>query len=241
MSTPDRRPMAAARAAVAGLCAGVVLGCGGGAAPEAGAAGAAGVEDGAKERMDRVTFEGASLRVRRAGPERGPAVLLLHGAAFTSASWEEMGVLTALGAAGYRTFAVDLPGFGESGAGGPTPERLLPALMDALGLRRAAIVAPSMSGNFALPCVAEHPERVTKFVAVAPVGVPAWVERLRGSMVPTLIVWSDTDQVVAPDRAELLAGAMARARIHWMRGAPHPCYVTDPKGFTEEVARFLGE
>ena len=37
-------------------------------------------------------------------------VLLLHGMAFSSRNWEEIGTLSLLAALGYRAVAVDLPG-----------------------------------------------------------------------------------------------------------------------------------
>lgn len=36
--------------------------------------------------------------------------LFLHGAAFTSSDWEDLGTLSLLGALGFKTLAVDLPG-----------------------------------------------------------------------------------------------------------------------------------
>ncbi len=219
---------------LAPLLAGALAGCGGGDPSAAGAGAPAPAAGG-----ERIQVGTAALRVRAAGPARGPAVLLLHGAAFSSKTWADLGTLDALAAAGFRAFAVDLPGYGESSAGGPPPEEFVPAVLDALGLKRAALVAPSMSGRFALPCVAAHPERLTRFVAVAPIGVPDALERLRGSMVPTLAVWSDTDAVVPPDRAEMLVQAMANARIFWMRGAPHPCYTADPPAFHAALIAFL--
>jgi pimeloyl-ACP methyl ester carboxylesterase len=41
-------------------------------------------------------------------------VLLLHGAAFTSQTWVELKTLIALGDAGFRVVALDLPGYGKS-------------------------------------------------------------------------------------------------------------------------------
>ncbi len=189
----------------------------------------------------RLAVAGCDLRLRSAGPAGAPPVLLLHGAAFTSKTWQELGTLDALAAAGFRAIAVDLPGCGESAPGGPAGADLVGAILDALALPSAALVAPSMSGKFALPFVAMHPERVTRFVPVAPVGVPEHLAALRGCPVPTLIFWSDADQVVPPAQAERLAAALPAARVYWMRGAPHPCYLQDPAAFHAALIAFLRE
>lgn len=44
----------------------------------------------------------------------GPSVLLLHGASFQAATWEEVGTLALLQGRGLRAVAVDLPGHGRT-------------------------------------------------------------------------------------------------------------------------------
>ena len=49
---------------------------------------------------------------REAGPVNGEkeTVLLLHGKAFSSATWAQLDTIQILAAAGHRALAVDLPG-----------------------------------------------------------------------------------------------------------------------------------
>lgn len=189
--------------------------------------------------VSRLEIPGVQLRLRTAGPADGPPILLLHGASFSSATWEQLGTIRLLAQAGWRVYAVDLPGFGESPAGGPPPEQWVAAIYDALGLQSAALLAASMSGRAALPFVAAQPERVTHFVAVAPVAVAANLAALQGSPVRTLVIWSDADTVVPVADGHSLAAAMPGARLFLMPGAPHPCYMGDTAAFHAALLEFL--
>ena len=94
--------------------------------------------------------------------EAGPAdaqkvVLLIHGAAFTARTWQVVGTLDALAAAGLRVLAVDLPGYGLSAAVDMPAQRkdfvahFLHALPNTP--RRVLLVAASMGGTFGAPLV----------------------------------------------------------------------------------------
>jgi pimeloyl-ACP methyl ester carboxylesterase len=184
-------------------------------------------------------IDGQVIHGRAAGPKTGAPVLLLHGAAFDSGTWEKLGTLSVLAGAGLRAVAVDLPGFGGSKAARVDPDHFLEKLMPALGIDRAVIVSPSMSGRFSFPYVLAHPEKVAGFVPVAPAGAVEYAGRLRGSPVAALVVWGDQDSVFPSSQAKPLAEAFIDARVLLLRGAKHPAYLDQPDLFHRELVEFV--
>jgi pimeloyl-ACP methyl ester carboxylesterase len=116
-----------------------------------------------------LTVGGYRLHLLEAGA--GPAVLLLHGFAGSAEEWRDTG--ERLIAAGYRAIAVDGLGFGRSDKPGDAPYSLrlsadlYAGLLDALAIERAAIVAHSMGGKYALATALLHPSRVGGLALVA--------------------------------------------------------------------------
>lgn len=183
----------------------------------------------------RMLVGGAEVRVQEAGGQAEVAVLLLHGARFSSQNWRELGTLELLAAAGRRAVAVDLPGYGESTATETAPADFLLALLEALGLRQALIVSPSMSGCFSLPFLERHPERVAGFVPIA----PACIEQVKGPVsVPTLVLWGAKDRILPPERATRLAELIPDSQTVILPDAGHPCYLDRPARFHELLVDF---
>ncbi len=114
----------------------------------------------------------SAIHVRQTGA--GPDVVLLHHALGSTRSWrKQLPVL----ARRYRATAYDRPGFGRS----PGPAAFawpldyldgdvaeLVALLDALGIGRAALIGHSDGATIALLAAARHPARVAGVLAESP-------------------------------------------------------------------------
>ena len=108
----------------------------------------------------------AGLAYREAGPQDGPAVVLLHG--YPNSSYLFRDVLPRLADAGWRAVAPDLPGYGDSPPDPPgTWERHIEALerfRTELGLERVALVVHDWGGLVGLRWACDHPDAVSALV-----------------------------------------------------------------------------
>jgi pimeloyl-ACP methyl ester carboxylesterase len=135
-----------------------------------------------------VTSGAARLAVDVTGAPDGAPVLMLHAGVCDRRSWA--GLAEALGP-GARCIAPDRRGFGRT-TYAPEPHADLDdtvAVLDALGVGRAAVVGASMGGRLALDLALAHPDRVSALVLIGP-GV-------RGA--PVLV--PDSPAIEALDRA----------------------------------------
>ena len=107
-------------------------------------------------------LNGIKLAYDEAG--KGPAVLLIHGFPLCRKMWRPQ--MQALAAAGFRVVVPDLRGFGESDSGAkPGSTDLLAddliALLDHLGIEKAAVGGMSMGGYVLLNLLARYPQRLS--------------------------------------------------------------------------------
>ncbi|WP_437737758.1 alpha/beta fold hydrolase [Sorangium sp. So ce1335] len=113
-------------------------------------------------------------------PEKpnGRAVLLLHGKNFSAAHWES--TIRALTERGFRVIAPDQIGFGKSTK--PAAYQFsfhglaetTRALLDSLGVQRAAVVGHSMGGMLAARFALMFAERTERLILVNPIGLEDW-------------------------------------------------------------------
>lgn len=109
----------------------------------------------------QLQVDGVRLACEVVGTGDWPWVVFVHGFPFSRATWQREAQALA---ASYRVLTFDLRGLGESELG-PAPQPLesyvddLFALMDGLGIDRAALVGLSMGGYISLRAVQRAEER----------------------------------------------------------------------------------
>ncbi|MEQ1893809.1 MAG: alpha/beta fold hydrolase [Planctomycetota bacterium] len=184
---------------------------------------------------------GGALHALEAGPASGAAVLLLHGARYSARNWQELGTLERLAQAGFHALALDWPGYGATPRWSDEPEAsaLLARVCDELALTRVVLIGPSLGGGFALEFAAAAPTRVAGLVLVAPAGAASFAPARWDT--PTLLLWGDRDEVLAPEIGRALQQRLTGARLELLPGAGHPCYLEQPERFHELLFESLSE
>ncbi|MGW0464231.1 alpha/beta fold hydrolase [Streptomyces sp. NPDC003027] len=180
----------------------------------------------------------------------GPsAVVLLHSGVCDRRMWDAQ--FKVLADAGHRVVRCDFRGFGESPIDRPhTHIEDLRALLDTLGIDRAALVASSFGGRIALEFAARHGDRVSALALLCP-GVPGQEAsadlRAWGKREDELIESGDLDGAVALNVDTWLgpeAGPEARERVRVMQrrafelqlAAPEEFHPADPEVREQELA-----
>lgn len=106
----------------------------------------------------------------------GPALLMFHQAPMTSGQFDN--VYAPLAARGYRAIGIDMPGFGLSdpAPGVPTVTdyaQVIPAVLDALGLERAALLGHHTGALAATEGALAFPNRIAALIVNGPLLVSA--------------------------------------------------------------------
>ncbi|XP_053724782.1 protein ABHD14A [Synchiropus splendidus] len=197
---------------------------------------------------DPPLFFREALPVDAAGRQILPSlqVVLLHGQAFTSKTWEELGTMSLLAANGHQALAMDLPGYGKS----PDSEalksdqnrvNLLSRFMESLGVRAAVLVSPSMSGHYSIPFLMKNSAQLQGFVPIAPVGTRSYTpQQYQSIQTPTLIVYGALDTNLGAQSHKNLI-QLPNHSVLKLEEARHACYMDSPKEFHQGLMEFLSK
>ena len=98
-----------------------------------------------------------------------------------------------------------------------------------------------MSGEYALPFITAHPERISGFVAVAPVGIGANREHLHKITAPVLAVWGEHDHLIPISDAEILVKSVQQGQLIIIPNGTHAPYMSDPVLFNRELLQFVAK
>ncbi len=196
--------------------------------------------------MEKITSEYIDIspcrvHVLQAGDPGGRHILLLHGMKFDAATWEKLGTLSVLAAAGWRAVAVDMPGFGRSQPCDLEANTVLAGLINSLEMNSPVIVGPSMGGRLALEFALAYPDLPGALVLIGAVGVEENRDRLDGIVIPTLLVWGADDQVSPVANSDILLEGIQDSRRVIIESAPHPCYLDKPDIWHRELTAFLDQ
>jgi 3-oxoadipate enol-lactonase len=162
-----------------------------------------------------VTVPGGRLFVIADGA--GPPVVLLHAGIVDLRAWDRL--VPHLVAAGHRAVRYDARGWGRSTTDDVDYSNRadLVAVLDALGIERAALVGNSRGGQIAFDAAIEFPDRV-----VAVVGVGAGLGGFEGHLAPYEIAL--LDEMERLEEAEPKdAGAIVAINVRiWVDGPGQP-------------------
>jgi pimeloyl-ACP methyl ester carboxylesterase len=120
--------------------------------------------------------DGARVHVRQRGDHDARALVLIHGSNASLLTWEPWAKRLS---DRFRVITLDMPAHGLTGAvpsGDYTQDgmvKFIGEVVDALGLQTFALGGNSMGGRLAALYAAQHSDRVTCLVLVAPGGLPA--------------------------------------------------------------------
>ncbi|KAM9096876.1 protein ABHD14A [Sarcophilus harrisii] len=194
-----------------------------------------------------LTHSNSSLFYREVQPLRRPhriEVVLLHGKAFTSHIWQQLGTLEILSRRGYRAIALDLPGFGNSF---PLPAArteagradLLHQVLQDLKVKNLVLVSPSLSGLYSLPFLMRTHQQLCGFVPIAPTFTENYTyKQFSAIKTPTLIVYGALDKGLAQESLHKLQYLPNHSTVK-LQDAGHACYLHQPHDFHDALLTFL--
>jgi pimeloyl-ACP methyl ester carboxylesterase len=143
----------------------------------------------------------------------------------------------------YRTYAMDLWGFGDSDKSQPRYEvsdyvALLNNFMDNMGLREAPIVGHALGATVALEYAAHHPDRAKKVMAISLPMTPDSISRKLIDFAK-LAVYGEKDDMIDPGPTRVLDSNWQNIRPIGLADSKHFPMLDEAAKFTRLLQDFL--
>lgn len=145
-----------------------------------------------------VSLDDGDIYVRQDGPRDAPALLLMHGTAASSISWDP---LVPLLTGSHHVIRIDLLGCGRSAKPGggnyalPAQGRRVAEVLDRLGVESAVVVGHSSGGLVATALTEQRPDLVAALVLIdTGPGMDALIAQETGAIDPSQ--WPPSDELL---------------------------------------------
>lgn len=198
-----------------------------------------------KVQSGRVDVGGRSIHYLSMGASSSKPIVLLHGDAFDTWTWQVTGIFEALVEAGYLVLAPDYPGTGVDVELNPSGSAMLPeeenktflaSFLAGVGVKTSAkvlIVAASGGGRLAVPFLSASPARAAGYISVAS-DVSTYPDGSPTFQVPAVSIFGTKDRRMA-EWSVLFDKKFARISQVRYEGAPHPAHLLD----ADTAAKFV--
>lgn len=166
--------------------------------------------------------------------------LFLHGKSYTSKDFLKLNsTIEGLFNIGFKFYAVDLPGFGNSEINDVSVIDFIGGVIDKLNLNDVVLVGASISGGYVLRYALSNPNNLIAVVAMSPAGIEGDIESFSGINIPVLLMWGENDGKVNPAIGYKLNEAMKDSKLYIFKNLGHPFYFESEGIFKSHLLEFL--
>jgi|GEM_PF-1302056 Predicted hydrolases or acyltransferases (alpha/beta hydrolase superfamily) len=191
-----------------------------------------------------VNYEGSKIQYSISGAENnGDWVVLLHGKRFTVDDWKNSGLLDKLADSGFKTIALNLPGYGHSETlkSDKSYADFLAGFMRQLGINLFHLIGPSFSGEISIQFAIQYSSMLKTLIIIDSINVDKYEQMLPNISTKTLIVWGKNDEIAYYQNALTLQEKLLSSTLYTFEGLGHTCYFDNMPTFSKVLLHHLDQ